>query len=159
MLFRSRKPVTLLATEFVEAEAVFSPDMRWIAYASNESGRYEIYVRPFTAAGPSGAPSLGEGKWQVSKDGGASPRWIADGKQIIFEGLQGSGVTSVDVKANGAAFEAGVAQRLFPTLWSDYGWDVTSDGKRFLAAAPQGGPVGPVPINVMLNWPALLKKN
>ena len=51
---------------------------------SNESGRYEIYVRPFMASGPSGAPSLGEGKWQVSRDGGATPKWSADGKQVEY---------------------------------------------------------------------------
>jgi Tol biopolymer transport system component len=67
-----RKPALLLATDFNEHNASFSPDTRWIAYASNESGRYEVYVRPFTVSGPSGAPSLGEGKWQVSRGGGDS---------------------------------------------------------------------------------------
>jgi serine/threonine protein kinase len=66
-----RKPVQLLATNFNEADAIFSPDMRWIAYSSNESGRTEIYVRPFVSSGPSGAPSFGEGKWQVSSPNGA----------------------------------------------------------------------------------------
>lgn len=88
----------------------FQPSsMHWIAYMSNESGRYEVYVRPFVAAGPGGVPVLGEGKWQVSREGGDAPHRSAD-------------------------------------------------GKRFLVAAPQGEPVGPVPFNVMLNWPALLKK-
>ena len=63
--------MSLLATEFNEVNATFSPDLRWIAYASNESGRYEVYVRPFMASGPSGAPSLGERKWQLSKNGGS----------------------------------------------------------------------------------------
>jgi eukaryotic-like serine/threonine-protein kinase len=75
-----RKPVLLLGTQFSESNATFSPDMRWIAYASNESGRSEVYVRPFLASGPSGAPSFGEGKWQLSRDGGDyNPKWSADG--------------------------------------------------------------------------------
>ena len=153
------KPVRLLATEFRELEAVFSPDRRWIAYASNESGRFEVYVRPFTAAGPSGAPSLGEGKWQISKDGGYSPRWLADGREIVFAEIGTGALLSVDVKANGAAFEAGVPQMLFKPQQTpgDYGWDVTADGKRFLFSVRQGEQTGPLPFNVVLNWPSLLK--
>jgi poly(3-hydroxybutyrate) depolymerase len=64
---------------------------------------------------------------------------------------------AVDVKANGAAFEAAVPQRLFLSP-VDGGWDVTADGKRFLLAAPQGGQTAQVPITVVLNWPALLQK-
>lgn len=63
------KPVLLLGTPFTEVLGRFSPDGRWIAYLSNESGRFEVYVRPFVA-GPSGPPSLGAGKWQVSKKRG-----------------------------------------------------------------------------------------
>ncbi len=75
---------------------------------------------------------MGEGKWQVSKDGGADPTWRADGKEIIFQAPpNGTAKMAVDVKANGAAFEAGIPQRLFQAP-IDYGWDVTSDGKRFL---------------------------
>jgi serine/threonine protein kinase len=154
----NRKPVLLLGTEFNEYNASFSPDMRWVAYASNESGRFEVYVRPFVAAGPSGAPALGEGKWQVSKDGGDRPKWSADGKQIFFDAPpNGTAKMAVDVKANGAAFEAAVPQRLFLSP-VDGGWDVTADGKRFLLAAPQGGQTAQVPITVVLNWPALLQK-
>ncbi|HEV3334716.1 MAG TPA: protein kinase [Bryobacteraceae bacterium] len=160
-----RKPVPLLATEFNELEAAFSPDARWVAYTSNESGRYEVYVRPFLASGPSGAPSLGEGKWQVSRDGGATPKWTADGKQIIFSSTFTETLATlrmaVDVKANGAAFEAGVPQRLLRVVQipSDFSWDVSGDGKRFLLTAPQGLSTGPVPVDVMLNWQTLLKKN
>jgi hypothetical protein len=68
---------------------------------------------------------------------------------------------AVDVKAKGARFEAGVPERLFqpPQLLGDYMWDVTADGKRFLLAAQQGAQTGAVPFNIVLNWPALLKKN
>jgi Tol biopolymer transport system component/tRNA A-37 threonylcarbamoyl transferase component Bud32 len=153
-----RKPVLLLGTEFSEYNARFSPDMQWIAYTSTESGRPEVYVRPFTASGPSGEPVLGEGKWQVSKDGGDFPKWRADGREILFEAPpNGTRKMAVDVKANGAAFEAGVPRQLFETA-SGNGWDVTPDGKNFLVAAPQAQQSNQAPITVVLNWPAQLKK-
>ncbi len=152
-----RKPVPLLATEFNENDAVFSPDMRWIAYDSDESGRLEVYVRPFMAAGLSGAPSFGQGKWQVSKDGGDFPWWRPDGKEIIFQAPpRGTAKMAVDVKANGAAFEAGVPHRLF-TAPLDYGWAVAPDGKRFLLAVPSKQEDANTPITVVLNWPAQLQ--
>ena len=103
-----RKPALLLGTEFNEFQGSFSPDMRWIAYASNESGRGEIYVRPFNASGSS-APSLGEGKWQVSKDGGAFAKWRGDGKEIVFAG-SGNALMTVDVNGGGVAFQMGTPQ-------------------------------------------------
>jgi Tol biopolymer transport system component/predicted Ser/Thr protein kinase len=153
-----RKPGPLLSTQFNEGRATFSPDMRWIAYASNESGRGEIYVRPFVTSGPSGAPSLGEGKWQISRDGGNYPKWRADGKEIIFQAPpNGTRKMAVDVKTNGAAFEAGVPQQLFVTQ-ADNGWDVTGDGKRLLLAVPEIQRASQVPITVVLNWQEQLKK-
>ncbi|MBZ5637081.1 MAG: serine/threonine-protein kinase [Acidobacteriia bacterium] len=154
------KPALLLGTDFNERQAAFSPDMRWIAYASNESGRAEIYVRPFLASGPSGAPALGEGKWQVSKDGGDFPIWRADGKEIFFQAPPaGSAKMAVEVKVNGAAFEAGIPQRLFQGP-IDFGWDVAADGKRFLMSVlPLGQQAAQVPITVVLNWPTQLKRN
>jgi serine/threonine protein kinase len=154
-----RKPVLLLGTDFAENQGTLSPDMRWIAYTSSESGRAEIYVRPFLASGPSGAPALGEGKWQVSKDGGNDPAWRADGKEIVFQAPpNGMSKMAVDVKANGSALEIGIPQRLFMAP-VDFGWDVTSDGKRFLLSVlPQGQQTTQVPITVVLNWPAQLKK-
>ena len=130
-----RKPALLLGTQFNEREGSFSPDMRWIAYTSNESGRPEVYVRPFLASGPSGAPSLGEGKWQVSKDGGTLAKWRADGKELIFRAPNGSPM-AVDVTTTGAAFQAGVPKQLFALPPNVGDWDVTADGKRFLAAVP-----------------------
>jgi dipeptidyl aminopeptidase/acylaminoacyl peptidase len=154
-----RKPVPLLSTDSSEREASFSPDMRWVAYTSTESGRAEIYVRPFLATGPAGAPSLGEGKWQVSKDGGDGAKWRADGKELIFQAPpNGTTKMAVEVKANGAALEVGIPKKLFQAS-VDFGWDVTSDGKRFLLSVPpQGQQAAQVPITVVLNWPAQLKK-
>ena len=152
-----RKPVLLLGTQFNEREGRFSPDMRWIAYTSSESGRPEVYVRPFLASGPTGAPTLGEGKWQVSKDGGTLAKWRADGKELIFRAPNGSPM-AVDVSATGAAFQAGVPKQLFVLLPNVGDWDVTADGKRFLAAVPPGQQTNQTPITVVLNWQAALQK-
>lgn len=150
------KATPLLGTEFREELGRFSPDGRWIAYVSNESGRNEVYVRPFVASGP----SLGDGKWQISRDGvvAALPRWRGDGKDLFFEGT-GNRVMAVDVNGGGAAFEAGPPHALF-SLGAAARWDVTADGKRFLASVPAGGSQqgAQTPITVILNWQADLKK-
>jgi serine/threonine protein kinase/Tol biopolymer transport system component len=151
-----RKPVLLLGTEFNESDGSFSPDMRWIAYDSNESGRYEIYVRPFNSYGSSG-PSLGEGKWQVSKDGGSAPEWRADGKELVFRASNGSPM-AVEVGTNGAAFQPGVPKQLFALPLNVNDWDMTADGKRFLISMPPKQESTNTPITVVLNWQAELKK-
>ncbi len=148
-----RKPVLLLGTEFQEREGSFSPDMRWIAYTSNVSGRAEVYVRPLTASGP----SLGEGKWQVSKDGGTLAKWRADGKELIFRAPNGSPM-AVDVTTTGAAFQAGVPKQLFALPPNVGDWDVTADGKRFIAGVPPAQQNVQTPITVVLNWEAALKR-
>jgi hypothetical protein len=101
---------------------------------------------------------LGGGKWQVTKDGGNFPRWRANGKEIIYDDFPSVYVkTLVGVKANGGVLEFGTPQRLF-TGPIDYGaWDVTPDGRRFLSSTPQIQQSA-MPITVVLNWPALLKK-
>jgi eukaryotic-like serine/threonine-protein kinase len=156
-----RKSVLLLGTAFSEGLGGFSPDERWIAYLSNESGRNEIYVRPFVSSGSSG-PSLGEGKWQVSKDGAAAsiPKWRNDGKEIIFVSPSppfGS-VMAVDVNGSGAAFQMGTPRQLFQTP-ARTAFDVTADGKRFLmTVSPGQAQHTPTPITIVLNWQADLKK-
>jgi Tol biopolymer transport system component len=161
-----RKPALLLGTQFNEGYGSFSPDGRWVAYASNESGRNEIYVRPFVSSGSSGGssgPSLGEGKWQVSKDGAAlalnmgPPRWRSDGKEIIFGGPNNA-VMAVEVNGSGPAFQMGTPQLLF-TAPLNNGGDVTADHKRFLlATTPGAGQQTSTPITVVLNWQADLKR-
>lgn len=152
----ARKPAQLLATKADESGAQFSPDMRWIAYHSNASGRNEVYVRPFVAAGPAGVPALGEGQWQVSKDGGQGSKWRDDGKELFFQGPANAKM-AVDVRATGAVFEPGIPQRLFAAA-SDGGWDVTGDGKRFLLAMTPTQQNAQTPLTVVLNWQAQLKK-
>src|SRR5260370_34481237 len=70
-----RKPFPFLSTQFSEAQGAFSPDGKWVAYQSNESGRYEIHVRPFPGPG---------GQWQVSTSGGISPRWRGGGEELYY---------------------------------------------------------------------------
>jgi serine/threonine protein kinase/Tol biopolymer transport system component len=153
------KPIRLLGEAFNEWAGVFSPDMRWIAYASTEMGGGGAYVRPFIAAGPSGLPTVGESKWQVSREGGNWPKWI--GKEIIFDDIPSLTTQyAVQVKASGDIFESGVPQRLFmgPITGGIEDWDISSDGQRFLWAVPQVQASAQVPITVLLNWPAMLKK-
>ena len=162
-----RKATMLLGTEFTEDAAVFSPDGRWVAYYSNESGRGELYVRPFVAPAGSATPSLGDGKWQISKDGmlqtaalnAAMPRWRGDGKELYFL-APGNRVMAVDVNGSGAAFEAGTARALFSLPAIPQSFDVTPDGKRFLASMPlsQGPQPALAPLTVVLNWQTDLKK-
>ena len=119
-----RKPALFLATPAAEVLHFFSPDGRWIVYQSNESGRFEIYVRPFPQPG---------GKWQVSTEGGHFPVWSADGKEIFYVG-DDNRLTAVPVRAE-SGFELGTPEPLFEVrLRSVLGraYDVSADGKRFL---------------------------
>jgi Tol biopolymer transport system component len=149
------KPVLLLGEPFDEFEASFSPDMRWIAYASNVSGRNEIYVQPFNASSPSG-PALGEGRQQISKDGGSKPLWRAEGKEILFRAPDGSPM-AVNVNGSGATFHSDLPRQLFPTPYTVGDWDVSADGKRFLMNLPPGQGSADNTITVVMNWQSTLK--
>ena len=139
----------------------FSPDGRWIAYHSDESGRNEIYVRPFDASSTVGSSSAGSapvtGKWMVSKDGGTTAVWRGDGKELFYLSLDGTAM-AVDVNTSGA-FQAGVPKALFKVPAGELFWDVSSDGKRFLMTVPSGTTASaPDKFTVVLNWQAALKK-
>jgi hypothetical protein len=98
------------------------------------------------------------GKWQVSKDGGTTALWRADGKEMFFLSALGGMAMAVDVNTSGV-FQAGVPKPLFKVPAGVLFWDVTSDGKRFLMAAPSSAGVAtPSPFIVVLNWQAGLKK-
>jgi eukaryotic-like serine/threonine-protein kinase len=150
-----RKPVPFLRTEFIEFQGSFSPDGRWVAYSSFESGRPEVYVRPFSPPGGAGSASAG-GKWQISKAGGSNPRWRGDSKELFYSTQDGR-VVAVEVTAN-PTFQAGIPQPLFNVAPNGTAPQVTADGKRFLIAAPPQQASVEIPITVLLNWPALLKK-
>ena len=157
---RDRRPHLLLGEAFNEWAGVFSPDMHWVAYASLETGPAQIFVRPFRVSGETGVPSLGEGKWQVSKDPGNWPRWRSD-REIVFNNSPfGTAVFVVPVNANGTIFESGVPERLpFPPNVSvDSTPQSTPDGQRFLVEVSQDQRTPRTSISVVLNWPALLKQ-
>ncbi|MDD1679965.1 MAG: hypothetical protein LUO93_12375, partial [Methanomicrobiales archaeon] len=151
-----RKPIPFLRTEFIERDARFSPDGRWIAYSSDESGNDEVYVRPFVPGAAGGSAS--GGKWLVSKGGGRVPLWRADGKELYYLNSASFDQMAVAVTAE-KAFQAGVPRRLFvaPQIISQP--DVSADGTRFLFAAIGGpGASAQTPFIVVTNWQAALKK-
>jgi eukaryotic-like serine/threonine-protein kinase len=147
------KPVSLLQTQFDERFASVSPDGRWLAYLSAESGSAEIYVRPFTPEAPAGTGA----KWLVSKGGGIRPIWRPDGKELFYLTLANQ-VMAVDIDTS-KGFQAGTPRRMFiaPPGTTNTSWDLSPDGKRFLfAAPPNAGRV--IPFTVVLNWAADLNK-
>jgi eukaryotic-like serine/threonine-protein kinase len=157
-----RKPISFSDSPFNIAAAHFSPDGRWIAYSSDESGRNEIYVRPFDVSSVTDTSAVTvvpeTGKWQVSIDGGTNPHWSRDGKEIFFLSSVGGMMMSVPVNTSGT-FQAGVPKALFKVPAGVLFYDVSADGKRFLMAAPSGASASTQPpFTVVLNWEALLKK-
>jgi serine/threonine-protein kinase len=125
-------PLPLVTTESSETSPAVSPDGRWLAYASDESGQYEVYVRPF--------PNTNDGKWQVSTDGGQEPVWAHSGRELFYKG---SGDLIVVEVLPGAAFVPGERRALFShqgyystTLHQFY--DVTPDDQRFVMIRNRG---------------------
>jgi hypothetical protein len=155
-----RKPHLMLGGAFNEWAGVFSPDMRWVAYVSNEPGAAGVYVRPFRVSGQTGQPSFGEGRRQVSKDWGSWPQWrIA--REIVFNTApSGTEVFAVPVNTTGTAFESGIPQRLPfpPSAGVSNTPQSTSDGQRFLVEVPLDQRAARTSISVVLNWPALVKR-
>ncbi len=137
-----------------------SPDGKWVAYHSRESGRIEVYVRPFAAA-----LSARTGKWQVSKQGAKSPRWRADGKELFYLSPGGM-VSAAAVRTPSEDFGVDASHDLFQGLTSelhletpDRAWDVSADGQHFLVmAAGAAGTVNASPLTVVVNWQAWFKK-
>jgi eukaryotic-like serine/threonine-protein kinase len=147
-----QKPFGLLTTPFSETQAQLSPDGRWVAYVSNESGRFEVYVQNF----PKPA-----GKWQISTDGGVQPRWRGDGKEIYYLSAVGRRVMAVPVNA-GASLEVGSAMPLFNDTFSTLSffnreYDVSANGQRFIVLASPADTRN-TPLTVVVNWTARLKK-
>jgi len=139
----------LLASDANEGMAVLSPDGRWLAYQSNESGRDEIYVRPF--------PNVGQARWQVSASGGAAPRWSRDGRELYFLGLESAGVTlratltAVPVIA-GASFTTGTAVPIGQMQSSVRGYDVAPDGRFLIGSVGSSSGATRQRVVVVQNW-------
>ena len=147
-------PVPFLATAADETHGQFSPDGKWIVYASTESGRFEAYVRDFA---PDRSPAYGTEKVQISPNGGNKPRWSADGTEIFF--LQGSTMMAVKVRP-GKPFQVSTPVVLFDTRPVSYiPYDVLPDGSFVVNNAIDVRPGAAPPIRVVLNWPALLQKS
>jgi serine/threonine-protein kinase len=151
----------LLKEKYSQAQPRISPDGQWIAYTSNESGKYEVYVRPF--------PEVDKGHWQVSTAGGDSPLWSPNGRELFYR--SGDAAMAVSVKTD-PTFSMEVPSVLFRGTYVSAGlgpastefrsWDISPDGKRFLmmkeAAATTSEAGGPREINIVLNWFEELKQ-
>ena len=138
---KEQKPWQFLQTQFSESQASFSPDGRWIAYRSDESGKNEVYVVSF--------PNR-EGKWQVSTGGGSNPMWSRSGKELFYVNVKK--VMAVDVAAQ-ATFSASVPKKLFEVPLSDFGpLDISPDGQRFILGVTRAQELTTTQLNVVLEW-------
>lgn len=144
-----RKPFPFITSSFTDTAPQFSPDGRWVAYQSNESGPFDVFVVPFPGPG---------GRWQVSTVGAQMPRWRRDGREIFYTSPDGR-LMAAAVDAQGTTFNVGTVRELFqlPRLVGlRYSYDITPDGSRFLVAAA-GDQQTPL-INLIVNWTASLKQ-
>jgi len=157
--FGERKPYPLLQGSFNVGQGQFSPDGRWMAYASDESGKVEVYVTPFPGGGS---------KWQVSTAGGASPRWRRDGKEFFYLAAD-SELMAADVDISGSVFQVvsrrglfhvllktGVSRLDVSTTSEQITYDAGPDGKWFVVNAPPAG--SPPPITLITHWAPELGK-
>lgn len=138
----------VLDSPFTEASAASSPDGRWLAFQSDESGQVEVYVQAFD-----GLARGGKRRWQVSVGGGGMPRWRGDGEELFYVTDTGKMMT-VPVHASGSNFEFDAPRLLFetrpfPKTWNPY--DVSRDGQRFLVNVPLEISSGST-ITVLTNW-------
>jgi len=155
----ARSPVPILDTQFGEAYPDFSPDGRWLACASDQSGRTEVYVQPYPGPGP---------RHQVSANGGTGPAWSHDGSELFYTTTQAIGgqATSTRMMAVPVTlrpkFVAGTPRQLFEGRYGATGgirsYDVTADGKRFLMVQQNERPaVAAAEMILVQNWLEELK--
>jgi eukaryotic-like serine/threonine-protein kinase len=142
-----RKPFPYLHSRFMEFSAVFSPDSRWVAYVSDESGKPEVYLSPF--------PS-GEGKWQVSQGGGLLPQWSPDGTALFYVGRAASTakLMRTSIRPESHRLEIGAPREIY-MLTGSMEFSVAPDGKRFLVSKSEEA-VSP-PLTLVTQWTADLK--
>jgi Tol biopolymer transport system component len=153
-LFGDRMPRPYLESTFDRIQSRISPDSRYLAYTTNESGTFQIVVQTF--------PDPNGGKWQISADGGVQPKWRRDGRELYYLSLDGK-IMAVPV-STGATFTAGRPMALFQTSLTvnrrsptrDRQYDVAPDG-RFLISVPAAN-AAYIPFTVMVNWDSLLAK-
>ncbi|MFI5251683.1 MAG: protein kinase [Bacteroidota bacterium] len=142
-----RKPWRFIQSQATEATPMFSPDGRWMAYASNESGKFEVYVVPFPKH---------EGKWQISNGGGNGPIWSRNGKELLY----GSGTSMMAAEITpGQSFDFSVPKKILELTSSNaVAYDVTSDGNRFIVGLARRGIFTINHFNIILNWTTELKE-
>jgi eukaryotic-like serine/threonine-protein kinase len=152
----TRRVTPLLQTKFDERNGIVSSDGRWLAYESNSSGRFEVYVRPF--------PNVGGGQWPVSTAGGRQPLWARSGKELFYVGADGA-VLSVPVQTSGATWSAGTPRKLLEGRYytgtgSGRAYDVSPDGQRFLMIkVPETNASAAAPaLIVVQHWDEELKR-
>jgi dipeptidyl aminopeptidase/acylaminoacyl peptidase len=156
----------VVATPFTEQGSRFSPDGRWVAYHSDESGRFEAYVVPFCppSDGDAVSPDCDRtGRWQVSPMGGSRPVWARNGKSLYYEASDLT-LTEVSVDGTGDVFHSGAARPLFQPdaaasdlvgrMKRGFGYDVTPDGERFIVNTFGSGDA--TPLTLVVNWTRLL---
>jgi len=147
------KPIRYTHLASTNKQGQFSPDGRFVAYTSDESGRYEVYVQPF--------PDVSKGKWVISQVGGTEPQWSRDGHELFF--FSGQKMMVVDVGVNGQSFSASVPRELFsaqvPAGYSNdsHRWQLSPDGKQFLVMVPSSGAASAY-LDVLINWEKLIKQ-
>ena len=150
-LAEGRQPALFWQTPFVENNGRFSPDGRWVAYASADQGRFEVYVQTFPASG---------GQWQISTSGGIQPWWRSDGKELYYLSADGK-LMAVEVKPGGS-FEAGAPRALFDlapvrAIGGTSSYAVTATGDRFLFVTAREEAAS-LQFTVVTNWTAEAKK-
>ncbi len=153
----SRKSTPLLSAKMGNNGVALSPDGRWLAYSSSESGLPEIYVVPFRTA-QDRTPSISGGKWQVSNGGGTAPVWRGDGKELFFTNTSLATLMSASVSITGDHFQRDTPQSLFDLdahPISNY-YSVARDGQKIYMTTY--GPGSTAPFTVTTNWPDLVKK-
>ncbi|TDI41410.1 MAG: hypothetical protein E2P02_15070 [Acidobacteria bacterium] len=136
---------SLLASPFTENEPALSPDGRWLAYTSNESGEFEVYVRPF--------PNVNDQNWQVSTDGATAPAWGPNGRELFY--LHGHEMVAVPVETE-PSFRVGRPETLFLKQHLDFGWgrpyDVGADGRFLMVTPVSEDQLETREIILVLNW-------
>jgi hypothetical protein len=145
------KPIVYLLTPFNESGGRFSPDGRFMAYESDESGQYQVYVQTIPASGA---------KWQVSTAGGRQPMWRADGKELFYVADQK--LVAVPIRSDAAGFQAGTPEPLFDGVRvRDFAnaYVPAAGGQRFLVAFGASGDLSAAPpVTIVLNWQTGVKR-
>ena len=145
---QDKKPVPILATNFNEGSASFSPNMKWIVYQSDESGKFQVYVIPFNSNNPSGTSA----KWQISVNGGIYPKWMNKGKSIYFITMDNK-IMGVDINENGSSLSPGKPYLVFePHNTKVFKvFDINKEGTEITATIPNGKS-NQAAITLVENW-------